>query len=106
MWKIPVLALSVVTLNTPGDPPGRALTARSVADTTITVNENYGSLSFKGTIDGKDVGDTYEYTVRLTLTFHAGGPVNGTPSIELMAANLTATPPAASGDRATSLYRA
>lgn len=105
MWKIPVLALSFVTLHASIGAPEPALTARSVSDTTIVVNEDYGSLSFKGTIDEKDLGETYEFTVRLTLTFHTNVPVNGTPSIELMAANLTATVPAASGDRATILYR-
>jgi hypothetical protein len=64
-----------------------------VQEKTITVDASYGTLRFKGTIQRLEHASTYEYVVRLTLTFDKYARTNSTTSIHLSHARFVATVP-------------
>jgi hypothetical protein len=54
-----------------GSPVAASPVAQAPEVRTLVVNVAYGTLIFSGDIARRDLGEVYEYTVRLTATFSA-----------------------------------
>jgi hypothetical protein len=67
--------------------------AQAVQSKVVGIDAPYGTLRFQGTIQRLEHVSTYEYVVRLTLTFDMYARTNSTESIHLNSAVFTATVP-------------
>jgi len=71
----------------------------------FNVNEEYGTLRFRGKIRRSDFGTYFEYGVQLQVVFNAAGDVNRVTAIRLIQADLVATRRRDNGERPDILYR-
>ena len=68
-----------------------------------TIDKEYGTLWFKGTVTRVDVGTEYEYQVDISATFRPDAPINRVAAINLTHCDLQATIRRGEGEHVDSL---